>query len=211
MKYLLQTILLLCSTSCLFAEGLFKKPGVDLTFSLSIVPDKAVGMIISSRGVVEKTGIDLSSTKEGIYVATVPLNSNERSTDTFATAIIQSESSDIYFTPLKSTGDPERNKSYLSLPMCKETHVRTRTEDETIVSNVGALQSLMDIRKIRRDFAQLEISNTMRGDFLEQLQRMEVGFGLTEGTPLSAELKPHELTQRLQRILTAIRNYEANK
>ncbi len=184
---------------------------VELLVHTPVTPEKAVGMIITPQGISEKTGVPVTIIEPGLIQVSVPVASSEAKKDSFATSITITEGGELFFSPLKSIADPKRYGSHLSLPICKNLKVQNRTLDENIMSNIGAVQSLLEIRKVRRDFVKLELSALLRGDFLEKLERMETGFGLAGATPLSAEMNPYELTSRLFRILAAVRNYEANK
>ena len=44
----------------------------------------------------------------------------------------------------------------------------------------------------------------MSGSFLQDLQKLERGFGLTRGKQISSELSPIELVERLSRISTTL-------
>lgn len=182
---------------------------VPLTIPAGIEPSKVVGIVLSKRGVIEKTGVTVQPQENGSTHLTIPVSRSESESDTLVTAMFETASGEVMFAPLTSLEEEARLKKKDSRKICITP--MPIAHDETLVSNIGALQSLLEIRKVRRDFVQLEIANKLRGDLLRKLQNLEAGFGLVNGTPLSPDLPPAELTIRLYRILTAIRNFEANK
>lgn len=182
---------------------------VPVTIPAGVEPSKVVGIVLTSKGVIEKTGVTVDSQENGTTRLSIPVERSESGESTLVTAMFETASGEVMFAPLTVLEEEARETKRANRKLC--TMPLPIANDETLVSNTGALQSLIEIRKVRRDFVQLEISNKLRGDLLRKLQNLEAGFGLVNGTPLSPELPPAELTIRLYRILTAIRNFEANK
>jgi len=199
--------ILLCSM--LVVSYAAQADNISVPFKSISTPQKAVGIVISERGVFEKTGLLINGNSNEDRIATMPVSRSEKSGSTFSTVMFETDSGEIMFAPLVSVDQALKAASSKPRPICKLT--MPISNDQTLISNIGALQSLYEIRKVRRDFIQLEIKNKLRGDFLEKLESLESGFGLVTDKPLSTEMPSAELTLRLFRILTAVRNYSANK
>lgn len=195
----------------LFSASVVAQDQVELLVHTPITPEKAVGMIVTPRGIIEKTGVKVDPVQPGLIKVTLPVAKGENGPESFATSLTITETGDLYFSPLKSISDSKRYKTYLSLPQCTHPEDQHSGSDDTLISNLGAVQSLYEIRKVRRDLVQLETAKYLKGDLLQKLQQIEAGFGLGGATPLTPDMNPYELTTRLFRIQTAIKNYEINK
>lgn len=199
--------------SCLFlaTTAIAAENSVNVHVSHSFKPAKAVGLLLSPEGVIEKTGIDVDSAHEGFSILTIPFSSNEISDETKATAMVISEQGEIAFGEIQSLAHPSIASSNAKLPICTDTVSRSAVVDDTIFSNMANLESLLEIRKIRREFIQLELKKKLSGNTLQKLKNMEKGFGFNYDHELSAELPPVELTDRLFRVLTTIKSFESHK
>jgi len=51
----------------------------------------------------------------------------------------------------------------------------------------------------------------MNEDFIARISRIEDGFGLSESTPLSPDMHPMKLLDRLETVIHSIKTYEIHK
>jgi hypothetical protein len=179
---------------------------VKTSIPTAMQPTKFVGLLVSKQGVLEKTGLELQGLENPKADAVVPVGFTENSESTLVTTMYLTGSGEIKFTPLKSVSAQERADKYSSLKKC--TLKMPQVKDSQLAGNIGSLQSLLEVRRVRRDFLKLEIASKLRGDYLEKLQNLEKGLGLSADIPLSADLPPAELNIRLFRILSAVKNYK---
>jgi hypothetical protein len=201
MKKLLVNYLILLITS-------HQAFGADIKLSIPTesAPEKIVGLIVSKNGVLEKTGIELENLEEPRAKASVPVTFLESSADTLVTTMSLTSSGDIKFAPLKSPTSQEKELKRALKPRCELGG--SKVDEQKLIANMGALHSLVEVRKARRDLMQVEIANKLRGDFLLKLQNIENGLGLNADVQLSPDLPPAELNIRLFRILTVLKNYK---
>lgn len=193
-------------SSLLFVQNVF---AVDVTVAIPTEhqPTKVVGLVVSKSGVLEKTGIEVAESTNTHVTATVPVAWTEGSDDSLVTTMYMTEEGEIKFSPLKSIATQKRDEKAAQKAKCALP--APKANDHRLLHNLGALHSLVDVRRVKRDVTKLEISNKLKGDFLMKLQNLETGFGLTTDVPLSAEIPPAELNIRLFRILTALKAYKS--
>ena len=70
---------------------------------------------------------------------------------------------------------------------------------------------LIKIRKDRIELSQKKLEALLDQDTAARIMKLERGFGLNQSEPLSAQIAPAKLTDRLNRVLIAIKNFEANR
>jgi hypothetical protein len=198
--------LFLSALSCLVFVQTVSAVDVTVAIPTEHKPTKVVGLVISKDGVLEKTGIEVGETTNNHVTAIIPVAWAEGSDDSLVTTIYITEQGEIKFSALKSIATQKRDEKSAEKAKC--VLPAPKANDHRLLNNLGALNSLVDVRKAKRDVTKLEISNKLKGDFLKKLQNLESGFGLTTEVPLSADIPPAELNIRLFRILTALKAYK---
>lgn len=199
-KFIFIISLILLSHSVAFAAD------VKTSIPTAMQPTKFVGLIVSKQGVLEKTGLELMGLENPKAEAIVPVGFGENSDSSLITTMYLTDSGEIKFTPLKSVAAQDRENKYAALKTC--VLKIPQIKDAQLAGNIGSLQSLLEVRRVRRDFLKLEIASKLRGDYLAKLQNLEKGLGLYADAPLTATIPPTELNIRLFRILNAIKNYK---
>ncbi|RMD86604.1 MAG: hypothetical protein D6808_02960 [Candidatus Dadabacteria bacterium] len=171
-----------------------------------IKPIKAIGLLISSGGVISKGNAEFRKVKDGVFLVSIPVQKGDVGKDTVATALLLSEDGKASsFGEVVDASSVTGRMARFALPQCKTRKPKSAVEDENIYSNLGNLESLLEIRKVRRDFLKLQLKKAMSGSMLKKLRKIEEGFGLYTGRPLSPDLDPYELSERLFRIYSVIR------
>ena len=181
----------------------FAQADVELTLRASFEPTRMVGLLISPQKTIERSDVKFRKTDDGTFLVSFAVGAEDLSPETAATALAVSAQGELAFADVRPVSLPGVDKSYLSLPFCEP--LPAPVPDPDVFSNVALLDSLHEVRSTRRDVLQLKIQQIMKGDFLERLQAMEQGFGISYTADLSGALPPPELTDRLQRILHALR------
>jgi hypothetical protein len=198
--------LLVTSVIILFTSNQAVAGDIELSIPTESAPERIVGLVVSKSGVLEKTGIEVENLEEPRAKAKVPVTFLESSADTLVTTMSLTSSSDIKFAPLKSIAAQEKEDKKALKPRCETSGAKA--DDQKLIGNMGALYSLAEVRKARRDLMRVEIANKLRGDFLLKLQNIETGLGLNADVQLTPDLSPAELNIRLFRILTVLKNYK---
>lgn len=177
---------------------------VIIRIDSDIEPVRAVGLVLTSDGTTEKSDAKFARSQSGNLEVTFSYTSEEAGSDALATAMVQSSDGSVAFGHVRKLSAINGSRD---LPVCKGEKLAIAPNP----SQIGLLQSLVDVRSARRELVQAKVSNLMKDDFLEMLKKLESGFGLTYAKELSPSLPPVELIDRLTRILNAVKNYRMSK
>ncbi len=102
--------------------------------------------------------------------------------------------------------DAKAEPSIASIPECPVVGVI-----KADASQRGLMESLVEIRTARRDVLKNRITALLAGNTLEKARKLEELFGLARPVPLSAELGPIEIIDRLTRLTAAIKSYRLTR
>lgn len=185
------------------AFGSAEPQTISFNIETSIDPIAGVGLLMKQNGVVQKPDVKFSRLEKGLWKASFVIDSAEAEEASFASALLVSSDGDIASSNVKAL----REALSPSVPKCAPAAAASVPQD----SQVGALQSLVQVRSARRDNAQARVVEMMKGEFLETLRKLEKGFGLSQSKELGPSLPPVELIDRLDRIKNAIKNYRTVK
>jgi hypothetical protein len=174
---------------------------IQINVAVPFEPTEAVGLLLSSQGVGEKRALKLEKIHEGLYVVSFGYLVGEVRKDTFASAMVSSANGETAFGDIRSLHPAAKKESFYNLPKCPPQ--RTSAPDP---SKFGSYEKVAHMRLERRSLYRKEIDDLMKGSFLDSLQKLEKGFGLSRGTLLSADLPPVELIDRLSRLLPVVRD-----
>ena len=179
---------------------------VQINVAASFEPQEAVGLLLSSQGVGEKRALKLEKVREGMYVVSFGYLKGEVRRDTFASAMVMSLSGKTAFGDIRGLYDSSRRESFYSLKRCPRSSAAAQAIDP---SKYGNYELLMAMRLERREMYRKEIADLMKGAFLSDLDKLEKRLGLIRGRPLSADLLPIELIDRLSRLIPIVRDLAA--
>jgi hypothetical protein len=163
-------------------------------------PVQASGLIWSERETGERAAISLQKIKENLYVVSFPYIRGEVRPDTYASAILTSKTGEIAFGEVRSLFGTGHKHSIYSIPACLPER-SALTADR---SRLGALEKLVEFRSQRRETYRKEIVQLLSPTFIDDLKRLESGFGLTSTNELSASLDPFELVERLSKLTALV-------
>lgn len=176
---------------------------LSFTVETQIDPISAVGLIMKTNGITQKSNVEFSRVSKGVWKATMPVSEAEIEAGAFASVMLLSSEGDVATSTVRSLAEARTTP----IPDCPRSEAVKIGPD----TQVGVLQSLVSVRTARRENARIRIAGQLTGDFLETLRRLEIGFGLKTTPQLSADLEPYELIDRLSRIEAALNNYRSGK
>jgi hypothetical protein len=199
---------LACYTSEL-ASAIDAPTGIPVKVRLEAKPEpsKAVGVVFSSGSSRQFTDTTISKIGDKLYEITFSVPRSALTDDAVATAFGFDAAGSVSFANVIPASASESQNFLASIPECP-------SEDSSHVSALtspGTLQQLVDVRIERMNIVRFKIARLMDQDFLAKLQKFEEAFGLKYATPLSPELPPAELIDRLSRISHAVRKYQLYK
>jgi hypothetical protein len=114
--------------------------------------------------------------------------------------IIKDSGNNFVASPLKNTTSP-------ILPICKE-----QIDQKGAAANqTSLLQSLIQIRVEKRALMKKRVEDALDATLLEKLNKLENAFGLSPDIPLSADIDPYTLSERLSLLAVVLGNLEEQK
>ena len=169
---------------------------VTIPLKDGFIPSSGYGLVITDEGVKLSSTSPVSIDSENNAVLSINLPAGSK----FFSGIISDVNQNVVASPLKSTGKAV-------LPLCKE-----QIDQRSAAGNQTALlQSLIQIRVEKRALLKKRVLETLDPSLLEKLNRLEEAFGLAPDTPLTAELDPYTLSERLSLLAVVLGNLEEQR
>lgn len=106
-----------------------------------------------------------------------------------------------------SVASPLKNTSLPILPICKE-HI---DQKGAAGNQTSLLQSLIQIRVEKRALMKKRVNDALDSTLLEKLNKLEDAFGLSPDVPLSTDIDPYTLSERLSLLAVVLGNLEEQK
>ena len=164
-------------------------------------PTAAVGIILTKSGISERPANSFKRTAHGVQVE-LSVAESELVDDSTITAMVSGASGERAYgemRPLVAYSPPE------NIATCPDKPARESLD-------AGSLEQLIDLRGRRRDIAKQQIAAVLGSEGLaDKLANVEQLFGLNSARPLSADLDPLELLERLARINAAVESYRIGR
>lgn len=191
MKFLLSLILYITSFS-LSAETIY------LTAELDFEPKKIIGIIFNDTNTQYIHETHAQPLENGQLQISFEIDPSNVNNQYFASAILLSEAGEPSFTAVRQLG---------SKTIQDMTHLLTCREITTAdySSQIKILEELVQIRKQRSKIYIDKIKQILTPELTNNLTLLEESLGIRNAQAISTELDPVELTQRLFRILNAIK------
>lgn len=170
-------------------------------------PTKAIGILLSTGGARQIAETTIQKVGDKLYDVIFTVERDSLSPDSVATAMAISAGGDITFANVTPTLLSETQANLANIPECP-------SEDTTNIAKINQLaplKSLVTIRADRMALAQKKVAKSMDDQMLAKLRKFEEAFGFIHSEPLTVELPPHELTDRLARINYALSQYKTFK
>lgn len=167
---------------------------------------QAIGILLSEKGLQQKLPAILTRISPVKYRVSFNYSPEQITPSTVATALLILENGKVVMTEpqLFSIVDDNIVKPAAIIPPCPpnlEMEARLHGQE-------GNYQALINIRQERRDVVRSKIGLHLTQERLDELSSLERGFGLARQHPLSPELDPLELLDRLTQLHIAIKNYQ---
>ena len=180
---------------------------VEINVETTLEPTRAVGLVLSPTGTKQKLNTKIEKSRVGAYIVSFDVREQEIVAGTMASAILEGDSGEHAYGNIRPLFQGITGKSGLTLPEC----ITRTSANPALLGDLSSLLTLVDVRETRREVLLKKIRMVLKGDLLSSLARLELGFGIGDGTPLSAELPPVILLDRLTRIQAALAAYDSGK
>lgn len=178
---------------------------VEVSVDAPFAPTTAIGLLVSSKGTIEKVAPELKPSGQGRFSVSFPVADSEVYEDTVATAVVFSPDGDLAFGDVKVMGASQSSAPLP--PPCREADVTPLQ----VSGHSGVLASLVEIRRARREVAKSKVQTYLSDESLDRFRALEKGLGLGQGEPLGPDMDPYVLVDRLSRLLAAVKSYQAVK
>ena len=159
---------------------------------------------------VEAFGIAISNNRAALVPAEIQARTSDQS---IPVAIKAPDEASLIASILKDdsgtvvTSELESPAKAASKPEC----VNDITDKNLDSAQPALLQALVQVRAEKRALYQEKVSQLLSGEFLATLRRLETGFGLGGSVPLSADMSPYELSERISTLAVVLGNLESQK
>lgn len=118
----------------------------------------------------------------------------------FALATGRTADGQLLYSTIQEVNSISSSPGAYKLAACRDDAV-----DPNMQNQLSLIMNLLQVRSKLRNNFDARLKEQLQGELLEKLVRYETGFGLERTTPLSADLPPVELVDRLDRILHTLR------
>jgi hypothetical protein len=181
---------------------------VRVRVELKPEPTKALGLILSTTGVQQIGSTAISKVGEKLYDVSFKVDRQDLKEDSVATALAVNADGQSTFSNVTPVLLSDSRSMLAAIPECPG-------EDPTqiaVLNQLGPLQQLVEVRSERLTMARVKLSRALDAELITKLSRFEDYFGLdTSAGPLSSELPPALLLDRLARINYALSQYRGFK
>ncbi len=177
---------------------------IEVDVQSMIQPSTAVGLLISADGTIERPSTKIEKKSADSIVVTFEVPASQVRPDSVASALVVSEKGEVVFGNVKPLLTADTDQALGSVPLCPGEQIAVAS----LVGQYSVLEKIYSIRVKRRDQARANLEQTLSGDLLARLQKLERGFGLAREKELAPTLSAQELIDRLSRLRDAIQNWK---
>lgn len=174
-------------------------------------PVKAVGVVFSPGGSQQIPEATITKIGDKLFDIQFSVPNASIGKGSVATALAYDESNKVSYANVTPISPGKATSFAASVPDCPAKGA----SNAGVLSGVGPLKQLVDFRSQRVDLSRVKLGRAMDKPLLGRLRELEKAFGLERTTPLSAELPPEELVERLSRLQYAlaksVAKYQSNK
>ena len=172
---------------------------VELAFKSPVTPVKVAAVFMNGVQAFSDTEIELRQQSKDVVIASVRYDNTELPSTFSVYAVGILPNGEVATTAVKEVKSDADLGSIFTMPLCPPEE-----PDQSLQSQLSVLASLVKVRAERRDNISKQLSNSLSADFLKRMNSYEAGFGFVYNTPLSKDLHPVELSERLTRVLIVL-------
>jgi hypothetical protein len=183
---------------------------IEVAIRQTLTPAHVRGLIISANQLIEKDVAKYRQHPDGTLIVEVPITREEMRADTVVSAVAYTADGRAFYADVRAVGGANYKQLHLSQPPCGSRKQSIVVSAVDLEPRLGDLQSLVDIRSKQRAQARAKISQAFSGDTLSRIRDLERDLGFQYSQPLSADLEPFELLDRLDRLARALETMKSS-
>jgi hypothetical protein len=184
----------------LYAErGRSISASIDVAFSGKLAT--AIGLVLDEKGVYKRIPTKVEKKNDEVTTVTFSYADLDLSPGAVVSALLMAEDGTLAYGDVAPIADQQSVNSLTSLPKCPIDSELKEWQKEQYLSS---LEKIVTFRIGRRQNTQALVARELDEAFLKRLTNLENGLGLARDKPLSADLAPYELVDRLSRLLEAV-------
>lgn len=167
-------------------------------------PIEATGIIFSTTNSAQYPDASIKMIGDKLYAISFKIPESAVGGNTLASAFATDENGKISFGSVIPVMTVREGMQLGSIPSCEDENI----DKVATITNLGTLRQLIDVRTQRMEIIRTKMRQSLDKVLLEKMRKYEEAFGLPHTEPLSVELPPMELLERLSRIKNALEKYK---
>lgn len=200
-------MMLCCSVLWMVAPAQADTRWVEVEFPGMVTPTELIGILFSKTTSYQTADVRVSSNDNGRTVVAIPYESElALQEQVLAYAVSKDEAGTLTYTSVVPASAEYDLASGYAQSACMPKDVPSSMQ-----SQMSLVANLLKIRGKRRENLREQISAKLSGEFLEKMQKYEIGFGLHQGANITPDMPASLLSDRLDRILHSLRKVPAKK
>lgn len=170
-------------------------------------PIKATGLLFSTSTTAEYQEADIRMIGDKLYAISFKVPKTAIQKDSLASAFAVDEHGKISYGSVRPATTAQESLDMAAIPTCKDVNI----EKIATITNVGTLRQLIDVRTQRMEIIRAKLGRALDKGLINKMQKFEEAFGLPHSEPLTINIPPLELYERLSRIKNAVHKYKQFK
>lgn len=205
-SYLVASVIIVLVNNSLAFAG---SGEIQVTVQLAAKPKpiEATGMLFSTSSSAQFPKASIKMIGDKLYSISFSVPESAVGSDTLASAFAIDENGKTSFGSVIPVMTPTEGMRLGAIPSCKDENI----DKVATITNLGTLRQLIDVRTQRMEIIRTKMRQSLDNVLLEKMRKYEEAFGLPHIEPLSVELPPMELFERLSRIKNAVDKYKKFK
>ncbi len=167
----------------------------------------ATGIIITSDGTQKRAPTSFEQVGASTVAVRFAYSAQDIQNGALASAIATNANGETAFATVTELRAQETKPASLHLSQCSTTATNSSANTQQIV----LFERLVELRKKRREVKIQELQGLLTEDIAAKLSKLESHFGYEYQTPLSGNMNPVVLSQRLDQLVHSIKTFNLHR
>ncbi|MCB0333697.1 MAG: hypothetical protein KDD55_09385 [Bdellovibrionales bacterium] len=167
----------------------------------------ATGLIITAQGTEKRTPVSFEQIGANTVAVRLQYSEQDIRNGALVSAIATNAKGETAFATVSELRSQETKPASLHLSRCEATPTKTPANTQQLV----LFERLVELRKQRREVKMQELQEALTEELAAKLSKLEAHFGYEYESPLSAQMNPVVLSQRLDQLLHSIETFNLHR